>query len=162
MSPSNSAALQQILEQASGIFPTRSGSTNESAVPTSAPVMQDIPRVARTTEEWQREVDELLQEPMPPMQNTPDAAPEPGGRRQPVPHPFPGQFPDSEWVRVETPNGDGYFYEGRMQRGNERFFITAVPGEYRPVPPRHLQGQGFGRYIPSRSGGCWVRVQKER
>ena len=36
--------------------------------------------------------------------------------------------------------------------------ITAVPGEYQPVPPRHLYG--FNKYLPTRNGGFWVRVVK--
>ncbi len=159
MSPANSAALQQILEQASGIFPAQADGLNPS-VQSPSSAAGNAPRGARTTEEWQREVDELLQDSMPRTQTAPSTAPEPVGRRQSIQHPFPGQFPNSEWMRVEMPNGDEYF-EGVMQRGNERFVITAVPGEYRTVPPSHLQRQGFGRFIPSRNGGCWVRVQKE-
>ena len=160
MSPANSAALQQILQQASEIFPGQELSGN--AVPASAAAPQPATRVAQTSEEWQREVDALLQGQAPEAPSAEVTAPAPGGRRQSTANPFPGQFPDSEWARIDPPNGEGYFYEGHMRRGNDRFFITAVPGEYRPVPPRHLQGQGFGRYIPSRSGGCWVRIQKER
>ena len=160
MSPANSAALQQILQQASEIFPGQDMAGN--AVPASAAAPQPTARVAQTSEDWQREVDALLRDNTPEAPSAEVAAPSPGGRRQSTANPFPGQFPDSEWVRIDPPNGEGYFYEGHMRRGNDRFCVTAVPGEYRPVPPRHLQGQGFGRYIPSRSGGCWVRIQKER
>ncbi len=62
MSPANSAALQQILEQASGVFPAQ-----------SAPG-------TRTTEDWQREVDELLRS-MPPAQPAPNRPTDTGGRR---------------------------------------------------------------------------------
>ncbi|MDL2257941.1 hypothetical protein LJC42_02120 [Eubacteriales bacterium OttesenSCG-928-K08] len=74
-------------------------------------------------------------------------------------NPFPQQFPGSQWVHVQRLQGDAGYLEGRMRRGDELLCITAVPGEYQPVPPRHLQG--FSRYIQSKSGGYWVRIVKE-
>ena len=89
--PANSAALRQILEQADDVFPASSAMEPGYAA-VSAPM--------RTRAQWDREVDELLQEDL--MGDNPAPSGD-GSVRTNVDNPFPGQFPGSTWVRVERP-----------------------------------------------------------
>lgn len=75
-----------------------------------------------------------------------------------IPNPFPNTFPGAAFRRVHRPQGQGWYLQGEMRRGNERWRITAMPGEYRPIPPCALQG--FHRYIKSRDGGYWLRIER--
>ncbi len=78
----------------------------------------------------------------------------PGGRR-PVPNPFPHIFPDARFYD-EWDDAGTHLLIGSWQRGMESFTVTAVRGEYSPRPPEHLPG--FTRYIRTKQGGFWVRV----
>lgn len=73
-------------------------------------------------------------------------------------NPFQGQFAGSSWEKVSRINSSGYYYEGKMKRGDDAFIITAVPGVYTPIPPANLIG--FSKYIRTHSGGFWVRTMK--
>lgn len=162
MASASSAALQQILQRAQAVFPERSMAPDNAVEVSARPAGQQTPvrPAPQSVAEWEQEANALLSD----GGNTPGAAEVWRRGRYDQPHyidnPFPGQFPGSTWVRIDRPQGQGWYYEGHMRRGCDSFCITAVPGEYRSVPPRYLQG--FGKYIPSRSGGgCWVRIQKE-
>lgn len=152
--PANSAVLEQILQRAQDIFPDRSVSPDNAVSVSARPAGDGAPAVARTLADWDNEVKALLED---------DAGMEIWRRGVdstcPCNDPFPGQFPGSSWVRVERPNDQGYYFVGRMQRGDDWFRITAVPGEYRPMPPGHMQS--VGRYIPCEGGGCWVRMERD-
>lgn len=153
--PANSGALQQILQHAQAIFPDRSISP-DNAVSVSARPAEGAATVQRTQVDWDKEVNQLLN-------GDGDGATSVWRRRvdntYPIDDPFPGQFPGSTWMRVDRPQGQGCYFVGRMCRGDDWYRITAVPGEYRPMPPGYMQS--IGRYIPCEGGGCWVRVERE-
>lgn len=146
--PGNSAALRSILERAQKVFSPLSeddyfapchfvDAANQPAVHTAAQYTASTP------------IREQAVKPLDQQQNS-----------IPIDNPFANSFPNSKWRKVFQPQGQGWYLEGEMQRGREVILITAVPGEYRPVPPRHLQG--FSRYIKSREGGFWVRCARRR
>ncbi len=143
----SSTALKRILEEAKRLFPNNEAEAEQTL---NSPL-----RGAASA--WAKEADALVsdnfQEESLPVYNR-------SRRNLPsrIANPFPSQFPGSVWIRVERPEGQGPYLEGFMRIGGDTFSITAVPGEFKPVPPRHLQG--FHRYIPTRSGGYWVRVRK--
>ncbi|GEM_PF-6353989 len=95
--------------------------------------------------------------PEPPAEFTPDDTQPDMQRtvRVPVANPFPHIFPNARFYREEGAETETLI--GVWQRGNERMQITAVLGDYSPQPPAHLSG--FTRYIRSRSGGYWVKVE---
>lgn len=84
----------------------------------------------------------------------PAASKQPRVIRTPTQNPFPHIFPNARFYREEGAPAETLV--GIWQRGTERMRITAVLGDYSPQPPSHLEG--FTRYIRSRSGGYWVRV----
>lgn len=94
--------------------------------------------------DWAGEVDALL-----------SGSRETPVRRTPAENPFPHIFPDAHFQREEGPDGQRLL--GQWRRGGDSFSITAVQGDYSPQPPAHLMG--FTRYIRTRSGGFWVRVE---
>lgn len=104
--------------------------------PEAAPASLDL-------DAWSRAVDDILAE-------TPAPA------AHDIDNPFPHIFPDACF----THRGDLYGDEtlmGEWARGNDRFTITAVRGDYSPEPPATLPG--FTRYIRTLQGGFWVRVE---
>ncbi len=154
--PANSAALQQILQHAQAIFPDHSIAPDNAVSVSARPAGDGAPDPRRTQVDWDNEVSQLLK-------GDDDSAASVWRRNIddtcPIDDPFPGQFPGSTWIRVDRPQGQGCYFVGRMNRGGDWYRITAVPGEYRPMPPGHMQS--IGRYIPCEGGGCWVRVERE-
>lgn len=75
--------------------------------------------------------------------------------RTPVLNPFPHIFPNARFYREEGAAVETLL--GSWSRGGERMCITAITGDYCPHPPAHLEG--FTRYIRSRTGGYWVKVE---
>ncbi len=147
----NSEALTGILERAKDLFPER----NDTIV---APQNKVSP-LASHASSWGDEADAILAMKTP----EPDSSAPPSDSRAKSEHasnPFPNTFPHTQWKKVTRGQGQGWYLEGIMYRNNETFLITAVPGEYRPIPPRNLQG--FNRYIKSRDGGFWVRVMHKK
>lgn len=96
--------------------------------------------------EWHASVDALL------AQSRPDRS---GDTRKPVINPFPHIFPEARFFE-ECDNAGTHMLIGTWRRGIDQFTVTAVRGEYSPNPPSHLPG--FTRYIRTRQGGFWVRV----
>ena len=72
-----------------------------------------------------------------------------------VENPFPHIFPNARFSRERGAASETL--HGVWQRGQERMLVTAVRGEYSPQPPSHLAG--YTRYIRSKSGGYWVKVE---
>lgn len=105
------------------------------------PVSPPVRETAR--EQWHREADALL-------------CAEPS-QAVPVENPFPHIFPGAVFTRDDRMHTRGTLC-GQWTRRGERFHITAVPGEYRPQPPKHLPG--FTRYIRTLQGGYWIRVRE--
>ncbi len=164
---SNSSVLDEILARAQLFFPDDTKKPLRELVP-AAIVAPGTPRkstLSGVSALWDAEVNDMLTAAATegPRQSMPAAHPNPGLPGQtmrPMENPFPNTFPRSEWRRIYRPQGQGWYLEGSMRRDRELYQITAVPGEYRPVPPRHLQG--FTRYIKSKDGGFWVRVVRKK
>lgn len=142
--PAKSEALQNILQQARVLFPA----PDTAVYPSRLPQANDIsPQYVKK----------------PPFPTPPVSAPTPKISIEPppsalIPNPFPNTFPRSVWQRVLRSQGQGWYLKGDWMRGEEHIEITAVPGDYRPIPPRHLQG--FSRYIKTLEGGYWVRLRR--
>lgn len=153
--PANGAALQQILQQAQAMFPDRSLAPDNAVSVSARPAGDGAPDAGKTQADWDNEVSRLL--------GADDGTTSVWRRNMedacPIDDPFPGQFPGSTWVRVDRPHGQGCYFVGSMRHGDDWYRITAVPGEYRPMPPGHMQS--IGRYIPCEGGGCWVRVERD-
>ena len=147
--PGNSPALREILQRAETIFapPQQESAFMPRPLEAEEPSRPD-PRMDR----WEQGVAALLEAERPAAQARMPLA-------QPAQNPFPNAFPNTLWRRVYRPQGQGWYLEGTMRKGREEYRITAIPGEYRPVPPRHLQG--FNRFIKAPDGGYWVRVVRQ-
>ncbi len=92
---------------------------------------------------WNHAVDTLLETPV-------------STAKTPVQNPFPHIFPGAHFVRLIADDGSPYL-EGDCMQGRERVRILAVPGNYSPQTPAHLPG--FTRFIRTRMGGFWVKVE---
>jgi len=148
--PGESAALKRILNEAKNFFPQTEEDFMQEDLPERGPL-------SRAAAAWEREADALVT-----GKFEQEAAPVWNRNRRNLPsrvaNPFPRQFPGSVWIRVDRPEAKGVYLEGFMRVGSDTYSITAVPGEFKPVPPRHLQG--FHRYIPTQNGGFWIRIRK--
>lgn len=100
-----------------------------------------------------------------PPQRMPYSAPDdecPGGVRQYHIDPFPGEFPESEWVKISYPGPAGWWHYifGRMRLNDADTDVIGVPGEYSMAPPVWLDG--FSTWVRCTSGdarGYWLMFQ---
>jgi len=142
--PAKSEALESILQQARALFPTPDTAPYPSRLRQSDDVppryVKKPPFAAPPT-------------PQPTVKANVESPPSVA-----VPNPFPNTFPRSTWQRVLRGQGQGWYLKGIWPRGSEQIEITAVPGDYRPIPPRHLQG--FSRFIKTCEGGFWLRLRR--
>lgn len=114
----------------------------DSAPAKPAPPPEDA-KVSSSKAYWDDAVDTLLETPVSTV-------------KTPVQNPFPHIFPGAHFVRLCAQDGSQYL-EGDCMQGRERVHIVAVPGNYSPQTPAHLPG--FTRFIRTRMGGFWVKVQ---
>ena len=119
--------------------PEKATAPDASALPEPLPFARQGERGT-----WQGEVDRLLRR---------------EEDRRPVENPFPHIFPNAVFQQVRR-RGVVQGLVGEWKQGGDRIRIHAVPGAYSPVPPAHLAD--YTRFIRSRAGGFWVKLETEQ
>lgn len=168
--PPRSRALRSILYKARELYPQN----HEEGGTASAPITETPMTVRRGIAEkglWNDEVTTLLHQEalpkqnavLPPtMQNRYPVRSVPGGlhRAQPIFNPFPDAFPRSCWRRIGCPGSERYYLEGEVLKGNARFLVHALPGEYSPVPRQ--EHREFAKFLRAADGrGYWLRIRRK-
>lgn len=150
-------AFAALLERCEAVFQKIDAAPGDDSAIGSAPAhvpsikdAQDGPRRCAVID-WHDSVDALLASQPAARRDTIAQSP----ARAPVTNPFPHIFPDARFYSECDSTGTQMLI-GTWRRGTEQFTVTAVHGEYSPRPPEHLPG--FTRYIRTRQGGFWVRV----
>lgn len=170
--PPRSDAAKNILHQARGLYPANHPQAAVSAPGRgSPPVESGHPYESGFLQKnsWTEEVhDMLLSHPstqdgtvnptVPARQTRPPAS---GLRRaEPVFNPFPDAFPRSCWKKVIFPGAGRYYLEGDVLKGNARFLVHALPGEYSPTP--QAEYRDFTKFLRAADGkGYWLRIRRK-
>lgn len=167
--PPRSQALRNILQQARELYPA-----NYTKQPSPRPAISTEHTTARGLKQsgpWEVEVQGLLrQQPLQRpaaqpqirrIQNRQPQRPADGLRRaEPIFNPFPDAFPRSFWKKVIFPGTSRYYLEGEVLKGNARFLVHGIPGEYAPVPQQEYRE--FTKFLRASDGkGYWLRIRRK-